>query len=80
MATVSYRYEGMYATSAGLNLCLRVETGGVPRFENVYLKAGDLRLGDTYELQRFVVMCLKAQNGPPWADEPLPGIDSSATI
>lgn len=67
-------WEGCYSTRLGLNVALRVETGGVPRFVNVFVRNEDLGTDDPVEIQQFLRNVDKLRDQPPWADTPLPGI------
>lgn len=68
-------YEGLYAAPNHLTVCMRVETGGIPRFENLIIHAGDVDQGAINEVRRWLEMAQKAQgHAAPWVDEPLPGI------
>lgn len=67
-------YEGCYATQKHLVVCFKQETGGVPRFENVVITWKEFRTQEARDLALALRKVLECQEGPPWVDEPLPGI------
>lgn len=70
-----FEYEGMYAGKTGIVVCMRVETGGVPRFENMVIPYDLITRGESDDLSRAVRMVHERLITPPWADDTLPGID-----
>lgn len=74
MTRPKFSYEGSYSTPRGLVVCFRTDTGGVPRFDNLLIKVGDLRSDEPDEWQRFLKRERERHEGPPWDQDPLPGI------
>lgn len=69
-----FTYEGMYAGRTGLVVCVRVETGGVPRFENVLLPYAEMSREDASDLTQAAVVVMATVNAAPWTQDELPGI------
>lgn len=71
-----FRFEGFATAGSHLAVCMRVETGGVPRFETLLVPWSQIDEDGRHRLSEAIRFSRDQGQPAPWVTDPIPGIDS----